>query len=217
MDQSMERQLIVMLDMQDRMNCRVHSEWTAQGFAWYRALWLECGELIDHYGYKWWKQQTPDLGQVQLEVVDIWHFGLSMLFDGRSTQQIARDLLEVLDSKVLDSKVLPAQGVLEAAEELAQQTLVTRQFPVLPFWRLMLATELDFNSLYQGYVGKNVLNFFRQDHGYKSGTYVKLWAGREDKEHLLELIDGLDSGAAAFADQLYAVLTQRYHELGLGS
>ncbi len=81
----------------------------------------------------------------------------------------------------------------------------------------MLATELDFNSLYQGYVGKNVLNFFRQDHGYKSGTYVKLWVGREDKEHLLELIDGLDSGAAAFADQLYAVLTQRYHELGLGS
>ena len=207
--QVMQQQLTDMLDMQDRMNRRVHPDWMAQEFAWYRALWLECGELIDHYGYKWWKQQQPDMAQVQLEVVDIWHFGLSMLLDGRSSQQIASDL--VAD---VNSGTIPECGVLESAEALAQQTLVTRQFPVMLFWSLVRATGLNFSALYRAYIGKNVLNFFRQDHGYQQGTYLKCWAGREDNEHLWELIEAMDSSAPEFADQLYTELAQRYRQLG---
>lgn len=37
---------------------------------------------------------------------------------------------------------------------------------------------------FKQYTGKNVLNVFRQDHGYKAGTYIKVWDGREDNEHL---------------------------------
>ena len=73
-----------MLQMQHRMNTRVHEHWIAQNFEWYRAAWIECGELMDHVGYKWWKKQTPDMEQVRLEVVDIWHFGLSALFDAET-------------------------------------------------------------------------------------------------------------------------------------
>ena len=53
------------------------------------------------------------------------------------------------------------------------------------FATIMHLIEMDFDALYRSYVGKNVLNFFRQDHGYKEGTYVKNWAGREDNEHLV--------------------------------
>ena len=74
-----------MLQMQHRMNTRVHEHWIAQNFEWYRAAWIECGELMDHVGYKWWKKQTPDMEQVRLEVVDIWHFGLSALLTLRPT------------------------------------------------------------------------------------------------------------------------------------
>ena len=77
----------------------------------------------------------------------------------------------------------------------------------------MLASGLDFDSLYSSYVGKNVLNFFRQDHGYQEGSYVKTWAGREDNEHLVELLQGLDQGAADYADAVYAALSVRYREL----
>ena len=69
-----------MLEMQFRMNARIHEHWIDQDFAWYRAVWIECGELMDHVGYKWWKKQEPDMDQVRLEVVDIWHFGMSALF-----------------------------------------------------------------------------------------------------------------------------------------
>ena len=69
----MKHELSIMLDLQDKMNKKVHDDWHLQGFAWFRAIWIECGELVDHYGYKGWKKQTPDMPQGLLEVVDIWH------------------------------------------------------------------------------------------------------------------------------------------------
>ena len=208
----MQQQLVTMLELQDRMNRRVHDQWREQNFAWHRALWLECGELIDHHGYKWWKQQVPDMPQVRLEVVDIWHFGMSMLFDGRAVDQIAADLLQEWRTVPV-----PATDVVTAAEALAQQTLASRRFPVAAFWTLLDATGLDFNSLYRQYIGKNVLNLFRQDQGYQEGTYVKQWAGREDNEHLLELLESIDIEAADFADRLYAALARRYREVRAAS
>ena len=68
-----------MLDLQDKMNTKVHPKWREQGYEWYRAAWIECAELMDHAGYKWWKHAEPDIEQIQLEVVDIWHFGMSAL------------------------------------------------------------------------------------------------------------------------------------------
>ena len=79
----------------------------------------------------------------------------------------------------------------------------------------MLASGLDFDSLYSAYVGKNVLNFFRQVHGYKEGTYVKNWAGREDNEHLAELVAIMDTNAENFSDEVYRALEGRYREVVL--
>ena len=72
---------------------------------------------------------------------------------------------------------------------------------------------MSLDDLYVAYVGKNVLNFFRQDNGYKEGTYIKNWAGREDNEHLVELVQQLDTAAGDFSDQLYKALDKRYNEL----
>ena len=48
----MKQALANMLQMQHDMNTRVHENWIAQNFEWYRAAWIECGELIEHYEYK---------------------------------------------------------------------------------------------------------------------------------------------------------------------
>lgn len=198
-----------MLTMQNNMNTRVHENWIEQDFEWYRAAWVECGELIEHYGYKWWKKQQPDIEQVRLEVIDIWHFGLSALFQpGKGIEEIAAEIVEELAAHQPTG-----EGVREATEALAMHCLQTRGFSPSRFWDLMLASGLDFDRLYSAYVGKNVLNFFRQDHGYKEGTYVKNWAGREDNEHLVELVAALDSAAEDFADEVYKALSARYTEL----
>jgi dimeric dUTPase (all-alpha-NTP-PPase superfamily) len=207
--EGLKQALINMLTMQDKMNSRVHPEWIQQNFEWYRATWIECGELLEHYGYKWWKKQEPDLEQVCLEIIDIWHFGMSALFrDGKDIEQIASEI----EAELTGYK--PAGlGVREATEALAMHALQTRGFSPALFWELMLCAGLDFDSLYSAYVGKNVLNFFRQDNGYKLGNYVKTWAGREDNEHLVELVAPLDKSAIDFADQVYRALEGRYRKL----
>jgi dimeric dUTPase (all-alpha-NTP-PPase superfamily) len=198
-----------MLNMQHRMNTRVHENWPEQHFEWYRAIWIECGELIEHFGYKWWKKQNPDLPQVQLEVIDIWHFGLSALFvDDKTVETIADEIMTDIASHSPTGA-----GIREATEALALHSLETHGFSPSRFWDLMLAAELDFDALYSAYVGKNVLNFFRQDHGYQEGTYHKTWAGREDNEHLVELIQALDTDAGDFAEQVYTALADRYSEV----
>jgi len=197
-----------MLNMQSRMNARVHDDWVSQNFEWYRAIWIECGELIEHHGYKWWKKQVPDLAQVQLEVIDIWHFGLSALFeDGKSVDILAAEIETELKQHQPSGLSVP-----ESTEALAMHSLQTRSFSPSLFWDLLSAAELDFHALYTAYVGKNVLNFFRQDHGYKDGSYIKEWGGREDNEHLVEILAELDSSAADFSDQVYAALEVRYRE-----
>ncbi len=204
----MRQALLTMLEMQYRMNSRVHENWNAQGFEWYRAVWIECGELMDHYGYKWWKKQEPEMEQVTLEIIDIWHFGMSALFgEGDGPEQVADRILMQLDD------YQPSGADLrEATEALALDSLASHSFSARCFWDLMAAIDLDFDGLYRAYVGKNVLNFFRQDHGYKEGTYTKTWQGREDNEHLVELSESLDSHADDYADQLYHALGQRYAE-----
>ncbi len=201
----MQQQFETMLAMQDAMNRRVHDDWQQRDFAWYRALWIECGELIDHHGYKWWKKQSPDMEQVRLEVIDIWHFGMSMLFDGRTTEQIAAALCDQLANESV-----PEADVLRAAEVLACHTLARREFSISLFWSLMQAAQMSFEDLYQAYIGKNVLNFFRQDHGYQEGTYLKIWGGKEDNEHLVDLLASLDPQASDFSDQLYQALQRCY-------
>ena len=78
------------------------------------------------------------------------------------------------------------------------------------FANIMALLEMDFDQLYRMYVGKNVLNFFRQDHGYKDGSYIKVWNDREDNEHLAELLGELDSSRDSFRDDVYQGLARRY-------
>lgn len=206
----LQQQFEVMLNLQDRMNRKVHPQWFQQGFAYYRALWIECGELMEHHGYKWWKKQDVDLEQVQLEIVDIWHFGMSMILDGRPTAEIAAEMM----ASLADFEAMEKNGdaILLATEALAGETLSSRKFSVPLFWHLMLAADMDADHLYRAYIGKNVLNFFRQDNGYKDGRYQKLWQGREDNEHLVEISGSLDSSADDFETVLYSALEQRYQQ-----
>ena len=46
----MKQKIISMLSMQDKMNTKVHAQWREQNFQWYWAIWIECAELLDHYG-----------------------------------------------------------------------------------------------------------------------------------------------------------------------
>jgi dimeric dUTPase (all-alpha-NTP-PPase superfamily) len=200
------QQIQIMLELQDSMNTKVNANWREQGYEWYRAIWVECAELMDHYGWKWWKKQAPDTEQVALELIDIWHFGLSILLQSsRSQNDIITQIQQQLN---IDTHQSDFRLDLEA---FTGATLADRQFHINLFGKLMAGVSMSFNELYRGYVGKNVLNFFRQDHGYKDGSYRKHWHdGREDNEHLVEAVQSLDATRVSFKDELYEALMVRY-------
>lgn len=201
----MINQLATMLDMQNAMNTKVHADWRNQGFAWYRAIWTECAELMDHYGWKWWKKQTPDVDQVKLELVDIWHFGLSIcLLQSDNHGQLAQSLAAEFDDGAQNGDF---RALLE---DFTAATLVTKGFDTRLFARLLAAVGMDFDELYMRYMGKNVLNFFRQDNGYQDGSYRKNWHGKEDNEHLVEIVAQLDASSATFKEDIYQALASRY-------
>ncbi len=201
----MKQQLLTMLEMQDAMNAKVNADWRDRNHEWYRAIWIECAELMDHYGWKWWKKQSPDTDQVILELVDIWHFGLSDLLMTEASPGACVD--KIVNELDLSARSTDFRADVEA---FACATLNVRGFDIAGFAQLMLGIDLSFDELYCRYVGKNVLNFFRQDNGYKDGSYRKVWGGKEDNEHLVELVATLDSTAEDFKDRLYEGLKTRY-------
>ncbi|NNJ91635.1 MAG: dUTP diphosphatase [Gammaproteobacteria bacterium] len=204
----MKNKIIKMLELQDAMNTRINPEWRQAGNEWYRAIWIECAEMLDHYGWKWWKHQEPDMAQVILEIVDIWHFILSDLLEtSGDTDDIASHIETIMQSSC-ETTDIPA-----AIEILAGNTLGHRHADVEAFVQLMLVADLTLDDLYRGYIGKNVLNFFRQDHGYKQGTYEKLWGGREDNEYLVETAADLDTDSPSFQQDLYEGLKAHYTRL----
>ena len=78
------------------------------------------------------------------------------------------------------------------------------------FFRCCKISGLSFNWLQKLYIGKNCLNQFRQDNGYKEGTYIKNWATKEDNVVMVEILDTLDN---VDFDTLYKKLNDSYKKL----
>ena len=200
-----KNQISQMLTMQDAMNSRVSDTWRTNGYEWYRAIWVECAEMLDHHGWKWWKHQEIDIPQVQLELVDIFHFGLSLrLISEDSIEEITEKLAQELSLQTTES------DFKKALENLASAAVTTKVFDAIALADCMRLMDMDLNELFRQYVGKNTLNFFRQDHGYKEGSYIKVWHGKEDNEVLANLVNTLDVTANDFQQQLYKALEDQY-------
>ena len=72
-----------------------------------------------------------------------------------------------------------------------------------------------YNSIIRNYTRnfskkKNALNEFRQLNGYKNGTYIKIWNGKEDNvimQDILEELEYIDY------DEIIKALDSRYLEI----
>ena len=193
-----------MLDLQNKINEKVHPHWREQNFEWYRAIWVECAELLDHYGWKWWKKQSPNQAQIELELVDIWHFGLSILL---SNYDIEKSISLISEGMIDQSG---SGKFRENLEDFTSNTLQTRNFDLKRFNQVMNDVGLTFEKLYVGYISKNVLNSFRQDKGYQAGTYIKDWGGIEDNEYLIRLASKMDPKSENFSSELYTLMEKEY-------
>lgn len=209
----LKRQLKEMLMLQDNLNSIINPNWKKEGYAYLRAAVVECAELMDALNYKWWKKQEPNLYQAQLELVDKFHFMLSaeMVLDKQGEQ--------IIEAVLDNNKYYIQYSTLELVEQLMllllKESSGEEKINYWPcYFELCNRLNLSFNSLYKMYIGKNVLNQFRQDKGYKKGTYIKTWSkGLEDNNYLEAILNDLEKEQENLFDIIYNRLDIYYKEV----
>lgn len=163
-----------LLAMQDQLNSYIHPEWKKQNFDWHFAIIDECREIKEHLGWKWWKDNyqcgltEQNRKQVQLEVIDILHFVLSIAGKGGIDPIVVTNWIN-------NSNNWYSNGWNEDINWMMQNA-ITESPDIFEAWHLLaVASGLTTEQVIETYTQKFVLNKFRQDHGYKDGSYVKEW------------------------------------------
>jgi len=189
---------------------------------WRRCIYLEAAELIESYPWKHWKNidASPDYANIKIEIVDIWHFIMSETLrvykiEGRgSIKDIAQNISQMSGFENLLSNESSQQNdiyeEIALVEEMMQLLFCKKEdidALVVSFLHMSSELNLKLPELYSLYIGKNILNKFRQEHGYKDGSYIKVWNGEEDNvvmQHILESQNNIT------ATLLYEALEEAY-------
>jgi len=218
--------LAEMLELQDRMNSKIDQNWKQTKNPFLRAVAVEGVEGLESLGWKWWKKQVPDMQNVKMELVDIWHFILSqtIIYAGEKGENAER----FLNSTYCKAGYVPDPfypGAEYALVELTPQDRMELLFGfaalrapleyIVSIFRTIQSQDCKMSDeeLYTGYLAKNVLNFFRQDHGYKEGWYHKIWFGQEDNVWLTQFADELSASNELNEKTLYSKLEAKYAEV----
>jgi NTP pyrophosphatase (non-canonical NTP hydrolase) len=130
----------------------------------YLAIVEELGEYVASSGYATWKQVNRDEDNMKIELVDIAVFAINLAY-------YKVDIYKPFPERTITTEV-----------DLIKQLIA------------YLARE-DFSSIYHNIfwydsslldiiTAKQALNRLRQDYGYKDGSYIKDWNGKEDNVYL---------------------------------
>lgn len=224
--------ILLMFQLQNQLNCATNGDdWTkgvtknGKTINWRRCIYMECAEMIDSFSWKHWKaiDAQPDWDNHQIEVIDVWHFIMSLAIENYSqtlrggVDDVAISVSELESFSKIDiqeENFATQDDVIAKVENLirlsiSQDDLELAQL-ISEFFDLVVMSGLNLESLYRLYVGKNILNQFRQDNGYKDGTYIKVWAGEEDNVVMKRI---WEDNADIKPDNLYKELVKSYASL----
>ncbi|AXH09675.1 deoxyuridinetriphosphatase [Malaciobacter halophilus] len=187
---------------------------------WLRCIHMEVAELIDSTPWKHWKNinSAPDMNNIHVELVDIWHFLMSYILQETNVPKA----VSLVNTHCIyeANEDIDVKAMVKEAEKLSYISLAiqTNNMPsfsgierfIDQFFRCCKISGLSFTWLQKLYIGKNCLNKFRQDNGYKEGTYKKIWDGKEDNVIMVDILDSMEN--VSF-EELYGKLKEVYEKL----
>ena len=224
----MMNKVLQMLLLQQQLNDATNGENWEKGITkngkiidWKRCTYLECAELIESYPWKHWKNidAKPDYANIQIEAVDIWHFIMSQgLEDYKiknlgAIETLAEHIAKLQNYSDFTAELTPTDKnhyeQIEVVEHLMKTLFCGESTEKImeAFIDVAIQSGLNLDTLYTLYVGKNTLNQFRQDHGYKEGTYIKIWNGEEDNVTMQSILQKKND---VTPEALYAALEEAY-------
>jgi dimeric dUTPase (all-alpha-NTP-PPase superfamily) len=212
-----QSQFVRIAEMQNAMQViALGEDWRTQGKNYATAVFVEAAECINHLGWEWWKQPTPNIEQARMEVVDMLHFIMcGVLLEPAPPAMVYAMIEQGVDN--METAQFDEMASWDTATFVKEASLCScvNNFPFAIYLIDRAAQSLGMTSddLFTAYVGKNMLNRFRKANGYKEGTYVKMWNGREDNEFLTEIITTTDPTSADYETQITARLQATYDSI----
>lgn len=169
---------------------------------WLRCIHMEVAELIDSAPWKHWKNinAAPDMNNIHVELVDIWHFLMSYILQETNVPKAVSlvnthciyEAVEDVDVKLMIKESEKLSYIALAIETGNMPSFSGIERFIDQFFRCCKISGLSFNWLQKLYIGKNCLNKFRQDNGYKEGTYIKEWNGDEDNVVMVSILETME-------------------------
>ncbi len=220
--------ILQMLRLQQQLNDATNGKGWENGITkngkkidWKRCAYLECAELIESYPWKHWKSidAAPDYENIKIEAVDIWHFIMSQALQeykrngSGDIEALAASITALPNFEAFTAPHTPTgrdyYAQIEVVEKLIAQLFcgASTEEIAASFFEVAMQSGLNLESLYKLYIGKNILNRFRQDHGYKEGSYIKMWHGEEDNVAMQRILDEMPE---VTPEELYEKLEETY-------
>jgi len=147
-------------------------------------------------------------------LVDIWHFIMSEAIHFGDTK-FAEAYEDMEPEREINPE--PMVEILEKMVAVAASATVdvdksqNALYEITGIFFKALATmSMDVPELYRRYLVKNQLNTFRQDHGYKEGTYIKIWDAVEDNVIAFHI---MEEHPEYTPEQLYKKLEKEYEHV----
>jgi len=188
---------------------------------------MEIAEAIDSVSWKHWKNVDGwiDYENFRLEMIDIWHFLMSYILTFYEIEDASKLIIDNMKQKS-DIK-LPLvftkednseiDEILSVYEDLMIFALINPEdyeFDdylddfVKQYFICLDSASISFNNLYSLYIGKNVLNKFRQENWYKEWTYKKIWSNWKEDNVIMQEI--LKTNPLINFQELYIELEKEY-------
>lgn len=224
--------IILMLQLQNRLNNATNGKNWVEGVTkngkeinWKRCIYMEAAEMIESFPWKHWKniEAEPNWENLKIEVVDVWHFVMSLAIETYhrkrkgGIEEIAIDLSALPSFMGIDNNdecTGEQKEIIATIEDIMRDVLNKNDLDLGilfdHFFTLVNQSGLNLSSLYTLYIGKNILNRFRQDNGYKEGSYIKIWNGEEDNVSMQKI---LKHNPNIHPDELYEELKKIYDEV----
>ena len=221
--------ILLMFQLQAELNEATNgNKWTegvtknGKQINWQRCIYMECAEMVDSFSWKHWKSidKEPDWANHQIEVIDVWHFIMSLAIENyaqnlkggvEDLSLMVSDLESFTQLQTQSENFASQDEVIAKVENIIRLAIDTEALELetlmSEFFDLVVMSGLNLESLYRLYVGKNILNQFRQDNGYKDGSYIKVWNGEEDNVVMKRI---WEENGDIKPDLLYKELTKAY-------
>lgn len=151
------------------------------------------------------------MDNVKVEAIDLLHFVISDAIQLIYNCSGEIDLTYIVTT--FDEHFNNSDGYLDglSLNKLVDELNYNRWNRFIVIKKIFEDLNMSNEDVYIAYIVKNCLNKFRQDNGYKDGSYIKDWNGKEDNVVAYEIANEWGADEELF-EHLYIDLETYYNE-----